>query len=386
MTRTAASLLASLLVVFAAGVGAEADFDHATTGFPLTGSHARVACESCHVRGMLQGTPTECGVCHDSSGVRATTSKPLTHIPSSNHCDDCHTTASWLTARFDHAHVTDECRTCHNGIFADGKPPTHPPSSDRCEDCHSTLTWEGARFDHAGVTSGCFTCHNGVAATGKSRDHIASGNDCESCHNTMTWSGARFDHAGITGGCATCHNGSTATGKHPGHIATAASCEMCHSTRAWTPASGFDHSGITAGCATCHNGSAATGKPTGHFVTSRSCEECHTTTAWTPDIFRHTSPDYPGEHRRALACNDCHLGGVETAAFSHPAYRPDCAGCHAGDFESGPHRKTRNPETRYTVGELRDCTGACHVYQDATLTTIDEARPGPEHRITAGDF
>jgi hypothetical protein len=262
----------------------------------------------------------------------------------------------------------------------------HPPSSDRCQDCHSTLTWEGARFDHAGVTSGCFTCHNGVAATGKSRDHIASGNDCEACHNTVSWSGARFDHAGITSGCASCHNGSAATGKPAGHIPTTAGCEMCHSTRAWTPASGFDHAGITGGCATCHNGSAATGKPAGHFVTSRSCEECHLTASWTPDIFRHTSPDYPGEHRRALACNDCHQGGVETAAFSFPAYRPDCAGCHAGDFESGPHRKTRTPETRYTVGELRDCTGACHVYEDATLTTISDPRPGPEHRITAGDF
>jgi hypothetical protein len=336
MNRSAALCLVSLTIALPL---AAQDFDHAQTRFPLTGSHGRVACESCHVRGVLEGTPTDCGVCHESGGVRATTSKPLTHIPTSNRCDDCHTTASWVTARFDHANVTDECRTCHNGISAEGKPPVHPPSSDRCQDCHSTLTWEGARFDHAGVTTGCFSCHNGVTATGKSRDHIASGNDCETCHNTVTWSGARFDHAGITGGCASCHNGSTATGK-----------------------------------------------PTGHFVTSRSCEECHTTASWTPDTFRHTSPDYPGEHRRALDCNDCHQGGVETAAWSHPGYRPDCAGCHAGDFESGPHRKTRTPETRYTAGELRDCTGACHVYTDATLTTIDQRRNGPEHRITDGDF
>jgi hypothetical protein len=40
---------------------------------------------------------------------------------------------------------------------------------------------------------------------------------------------------------------------------------------------------------------------------------------------------------------------------------------------------------RYTVGELRDCTGSCHVYTDATLTTIRERRSG-EHRVSAGEW
>ena len=40
----------------------------------------------------------------------------------------------------------------------------------------------------------------------------------------------------------------------------------------------------------------------------------------------------------------------------------------------------------YTVSELRDCTGSCHVYTDSSMTTIKENRPGPEHRISAGDF
>jgi hypothetical protein len=67
-----------------------------------------------------------------------------------------------------------------------------------------------------------------------------------------------------------------------------------------------------------------------------------------------------------------------------PAYQPDCAGCHAQDFEPGPHRKVENG-TRYTVGELRDCTGSCHVYTDATLTTIRDRRTG-EHRVSGGDW
>ena len=40
----------------------------------------------------------------------------------------------------------------------------------------------------------------------------------------------------------------------------------------------------------------------------------------------------------------------------------------------------------YTVSELRDCTGACHVYTDATMTTIQRSRPGPEHRVNGGEF
>jgi hypothetical protein len=68
------------------------------------------------------------------------------------------------------------------------------------------------------------------------------------------------------------------------------------------------------------------------------------------------------------------------------AYQPDCAGCHAGDFKQGPHKKTEVPTTIfYTVSELRDCTGACHMYQDNTFTNIKEVRNG-EHRVNDGSF
>ncbi len=38
------------------------------------------------------------------------------------------------------------------------------------------------------------------------------------------------------------------------------------------------------------------------------------------------------------------------------------------------------------MSELRNCSGACHIYTDSTLTTIKERRSGPEHRITATKF
>jgi hypothetical protein len=40
----------------------------------------------------------------------------------------------------------------------------------------------------------------------------------------------------------------------------------------------------------------------------------------------------------------------------------------------------------YSVAELKDCSGACHVYRDSSLTTIVTRRSGPEHRVTDEDF
>ena len=142
---------------------------------------------------------------------------------------------------------------------------------------------------------------------------------------------------------------------------------------------------ITGSCSSCHNGVFATGKSSGHFVTNIDCFECHGTQNWTAIHFVHRSPSYPGDHSRGVACNDCHQSNSEQATWTAPNYEPDCAGCHVGDYKSGPHKKTENPDTKYSVGELRDCTGACHIYTDQTLTTIKKSRSG-EHRVNRGDW
>jgi hypothetical protein len=194
-----------------------------------------------------------------------------------------------------------------------------------------------------------------------------------------------FDHAAATGLCSSCHNGATATGKHPGHLLTSADCENCHKTTTWLGAT-FDHTTVTGLCSSCHNGSTATGKNTTHFVTTLDCERCHTTTRWTPlALFRHDSPDYPGDHRTATLCVDCHRTNNQIIAWTFPAYKPDCAGCHANDYKDGPHKKTESPETKYTVSELRDCSGSCHFYTDSSLTTIKESRPS-RHRASGGGW
>lgn len=315
------------------------DQDHTRTGFPLTGGHERTSCESCHVRGIFEGTPTRCGVCHSSGGFWQASGKPSNHVPSSEYCGDCHITASWAIARFDHTGVTRSCVSCHNGLTATGKSPGHAPSSNDCEACHRTIAWSPAAFDHSLLTGSCFSCHNGVFATGKPATHVPSSNDCE----------------------------------------------ICHDTRSWETSGGFDHSGIVGSCVTCHDGSVATGKPASHFFTSFECDVCHATSGWLPIAFTHSSPAYPGDHAGNLDCTACHLNNSQAIPWPFGAYQPDCAGCHADAFRPDFHRKVTYPPIFYSVDELRDCTGACHRYADPSLTTIDDARSG-EHRVNQGGW
>ncbi|HET7756314.1 MAG TPA: hypothetical protein VFK87_03575, partial [Steroidobacteraceae bacterium] len=67
-----------------------------------------------------------------------------------------------------------------------------------------------------------------------------------------------------------------------------------------------------------------------------------------------------------------------------PAYAGSCAGCHAKDYVPAKHPKFKGQS--YTVGELANCTGACHVYSDATLTTVLRSQPGPQHRVVDAKF
>lgn len=334
-------LLGAALLLACLG-GAEAqtrpEFDHDATAFPLFGAHERTSCESCHTGGRFEGTPTDCGYCHDGTNKWAVSAKHPGHFPTGADCGFCHTARSWEQARMDHGTVSSSCESCHNGGFAEGKPPVHPASSERCGDCHRTLTWAGARFDHSNVTTACFTCHNGVDATGKHTGHVASSNDCQLCHSTRSWIPARFDHSNVTGSCRSCHDGITATGT-----------------------------------------------PNGHFLTSLDCSACHSTLTWDNADYAHGA-GYPDHGRGRLDCRDCHGGNSDAVTWSSPAYQPDCAGCHARDFRPGPHKKWENPDTFYTVGELRNCSGSCHVYTDSTLTTIRSRRGGPEHRPRNGGF
>jgi hypothetical protein len=193
-----------------------------------------------------------------------------------------------------------------------------------------------------------------------------------------------MNHTGVAPGtCSTCHNGTSARGKPATHVLTTASCDSCHRTTAWIPAT-FSHTAVAPGsCATCHNGTTARGKSGTHFVTTKSCDACHRTTAWLPvTTYSHTSPFYKA-HSSGVTCRGCHSTNNEVIAWKFAAYKPDCAGCHADRFKVSEHKKVDSPTIYYTVGELKNCSGSCHVYTNSTFTTIRSTKSG-EHRPTGG--
>src|SRR5574343_957105 len=176
------------------------DFDHAKTGFALSGVHARERCESCHVNGVFKGTPRDCETCHLGGNrlARNNVVKPVKHIPTTQTCDTCHTTSGFAGARFSHVGVqTGTCTTCHNGNLATGKPAGHLVTSASCDSCHRTTAWHPASgMDHSTVAPGtCATCHNGGRATGRPSAHVPVGSTaCDSCHATTGWKPTRFNH------------------------------------------------------------------------------------------------------------------------------------------------------------------------------------------------
>ncbi|HVH84913.1 MAG TPA: hypothetical protein VM713_11425, partial [Steroidobacteraceae bacterium] len=135
------------------------------------------------------------------------------------------------------------------------------------------------------------------------------------------------------------------------------------------------------------NNLAATGLPPNHFVTHLDCSSCHSYPDWSVISFHHVlTAAYPGDHRVALTCNKCHTTNTEQVAYAAPAYAGTCAGCHAKNYLAAKHPKIAGGRVLYTVGELANCSGACHVYSDATLTTIVKSQPGPKHRVMDAAF
>jgi hypothetical protein len=299
------------------------------------------------------------------------------------------TLAALLSASgpFNHASVTGSaCVSCHNGTAATGKPASHIATTNACQSCHTTLAWLPVRtVDHSQVTGSCVSCHNGTTATGKPSSHIQTIAACDSCHTTNGWLPARFDHATVTPHtCSTCHNGVQAIGLARTHIATTQQCDTCHGTLAWKPAL-INHSSFVGNCARCHNNAGATGVTPNHFVTHLDCSSCHSYPDWSVIRFHHTlSAAYPGDHRAGLSCTSCHTTNHEQVPYPAPAYAGSCAGCHAKDYVPAKHLKFGKQS--YTVGELANCSGACHVYSDATLTTVVRSQPGPKHRVMDATF
>lgn len=289
--------------VFAQSVRHSSDFNHMRTGFPLTGAHTNIECETCHVGGIFKGTPTNCEGCH-SAGRR---------------------------------------------VVAPGKPASHIITNAPCERCHTNaVTFMGARFDHMGVQpKGCIACHNGGMAPGKPGGHVSTNAVCDTCHRTSAWIPASFNHVGVLPGtCTNCH-GVTAIGKPGGHVVTTLACDSCHLRTSWIPAS-YNHIGVTPNtCANCH-GVSATGKPANHIPTTITdplhCDACHlSTSVWSSEKMNHNN--IPG--KTGVLCTTCHLSGTSYLGSMDKKSLTHEASGHTDCSDSGCHRPLGNEGTSY---------------------------------------
>ena len=352
-TLAAALILLLLLGVFLlphAAAVQRTQFDHLTTGYELRGFHRDLACEYCHLQGVFKGTPRTCVGCHTPGSRVSSTPRPVTHILTQDNCEACHTQYNFLPiVHMDHLQVRGTCFSCHNGVRAMGKIPGHIQSDNNCDACHTTNSFAPARVEHTSI--------NMIAKAGMN---------------------------GAGGSCRTCHSGVRAASVPRNHVPTTQDCGACHGTLSWSPAR-FDHTGIMANCQTCHNGGAAAGKVTNHMTTSLDCSTCHHYPSWSSVTFTHTSAEFPGEHKAAAGCTSCHTTNTDKATWQFGAYRPGCGGCHANSFKPEGHAKTVEGMT-YNLSELQNCSGACHIYTDARLTTIAKARPAGHHKVTDGAF
>jgi len=266
---------------------ARRQFDHARAKFQLTGAHRTVACEKCHVSGVLRGLHFDaCLSCHKQP--HRTTLGPA--------CTQCHTTERWTTRTVEHgktefplagAHARVACEKCHVSSI------TKPLAFDRCSACHANPHRESAK------------------------------EDCRKCHTEASFKGATFDHGGRTT--------FPLVGKHQG-----LACLKCHTTIAADDVplaqKVIDFGGASAACAACH-------KDQHKSEYGRMCDACHGPTTFKVSGFAHPrSPEFFAGRHAGVACVRCHVRGpdappVRTASPAPPARSraPSmvCATCHA---------------------------------------------------------
>jgi hypothetical protein len=208
-----------------AGTWRDVRFDHdRRTHFELTGTHADVACRSCH-RGPLhrEKLATDCSSCHVDDDVH--------RGEQGDACEACHDTRSWVGhVTFDHElarfpllglHALVSCEECHMSREFREAPEScdacHASQDvhegrlgSRCSECHNPNGWQLWRFDHGRRTRLALQGgHQGLA--------------CQSCHTD-----AKKSRMTLSRRCESCH---AMEDPHRGSFGTR--CGNCHQVEGW---------------------------------------------------------------------------------------------------------------------------------------------------------
>lgn len=389
------------------------NFNHMTTGFPLSGGHASAACETCHTGGVFKGTPRTCDGCHAVGRRIVATPKSSSHVITDAPCESCHfNTATWLGARFNHGTAkSGQCATCHNGRIATGKSAGHTVTVASCDQCHRTSAWVPASWNHNGVTGDCASCHNaaGPGRTFTSATHVSLSlmatmgiANCNACHkNFYSFYSHYYDHAGASTLCETCHGNAAYVGVkqktsaiHTVTTSMGLSCQSCHKSFASFTNAKYDHSGASTACDSCHgkyNAPLYAGVPAPTSLihsallslpVTTTCNSCHKSFG--------TFSGAKFDHAGATQCSLCHSGayassGIRGKSAGHIAYlsnASECSACHStsswGSTVSGA--SLHNYLTTMTAPHTPTCR-SCHNNQahdgeDGANASMDCSRAG----------
>jgi hypothetical protein len=388
--------------------GALAGFDHARTGFPLTGQHRSLACASCHKPKAGSKEPVfskmahqRCTDCHKDphQGRLGAT------------CQQCHSTAGWTTgsrAKFDHGKTRFPLRGEHREVS--------------CQQCHTS--GRGLRFARF---QACMDCHKDAHAGQLAARKTPGGAACESCHTVESFSPSTFtlqmhqqsgyplEGAHLAVPCIACHStvaaaelppkfraqarqeGNTKVIRfrwestecrachgdpHQGEVSRVAGpqgCRTCHSVEGWPHLAAFDHArtGFSlegehrqVPCGGCHAraGGGAPGTP-GKRVrftgTPKACNACH----GDPHEGQFVQVQAQAQAAGAVGCQACHSAqGWTRITFDHDRRsrfklegahrRLPCGACHRTESKGG------KPVVRFKPLPI-DCEG-CHASRPPT--------------------
>ncbi len=281
-----------------------ADFDHAETGFALTGAHRDAECASCHAQGYA-GTSTDCYACHrsDYTGT-ADPNHQTAGFPTT--CAQCHSTSGWSGAQFDHNTTAFALTGAHRDA--------------QCASCHAQ--------GYAGTSTDCYACHRSDYTGTTDPNHQTAGfpTTCAQCHSTSGWSGAQFDHN---------TTGFALTGAHRD-----AQCASCH-------AQGY--SGTPTDCYACHQSDYTATRDPNHQAAGfpTTCQSCHGTNGWEGAEFDHNQffPITSGAHD-GLSCSSCHVSQSNYSFF-------ECINCHE-------HERTQTDRDHDEVGGYLYESASCY--------------------------
>jgi len=310
-------------------------FDHVKTTYPLTGKHAEVKCEKCHMAAGLD-------LPKDAEGRPKPLYKPIPHAE----CTPCHVDphAGALGPVCAKCHATESFRTLVPGGFNHDKtryPLGGKHIAVKCAQCHDPATAWGKKP----LFASCGACHKDQhAGRATIEGRIV---DCASCH--------RVEGFRVTAFTIEQHRKSTypLEGRH-----RKVECAACHVKNPLGVAAGsLGPAGVQirrahARCLDCHkddHGGQLASRPGGP-----ACEPCHTVAGWKPSLFgaaEHAKLKLPIEGRHAkIECAACHgparkglpplppIDKLGRAGVALAVRETECASCHfdAHDGRFGP--------------------------------------------------